>query len=60
MYRAFPVLVAVLLVLCSPAVAFEVGMSSSVATTPAASNLVQPPGFNNTYLPFESRVSPQE
>ncbi len=47
MNRAFPVLVAVLLI-CSPAVASESGMSSSSATTPNVTNPVQPPGFNNT------------
>ncbi len=48
MNRAFPVIVAVLLIFCSPAAAFGTGMSTVVAKTPSAKNPVQPPGFNNT------------
>lgn len=48
MNRAFPVLVTVLLILCSPAAVFGVGASSPTTTTPSAKNPTHPSGFNNT------------
>jgi hypothetical protein len=48
MSRVSPILLAALLVLCSPSVAFGIGAPASTANPPAAKNPVQPPGFNNT------------
>jgi hypothetical protein len=48
MSRAFPILLAALLVLCSPSAAFGVDMPASTTSLPTAKNPVQPPGFNNT------------
>ncbi|MFH5800183.1 hypothetical protein [Haladaptatus sp. CMAA 1911] len=48
MSRVSRILLAALLVLCSPSVAFGIGVPASTASPPAAKNPVQPPGFNNT------------
>ncbi len=48
MSRVSRILLAALLVLCSPSVAFGVGVPASTASPPSAKNPVQPPGFNNT------------
>jgi hypothetical protein len=48
MSRVLPVALAVLLVLCSPAAAFETGSSTSDSSSRNVESIVKPPGFNDT------------
>ncbi|WP_435155846.1 DUF7094 domain-containing protein [Haladaptatus sp. DFWS20] len=48
MARVLPVVLAVLLALAPPAVAFEAGSTNSMSTETGVKEIVEPPGFNST------------
>ncbi|WP_266079268.1 DUF7094 domain-containing protein [Haladaptatus caseinilyticus] len=48
MTRVLPVVLAVLLALAPPAVAFETGSTTSMSAETDVEEIVEPPGFNNT------------
>ncbi|WP_458185850.1 DUF7096 domain-containing protein [Haladaptatus sp. NG-WS-4] len=59
MSRVLPVVLAVLLILCSPTAAFKAGAETSVSPTTDAENPAKPPGVNNTTSELSPGKTPQ-